>query len=104
MCPLTLLALNENVSLLIRNKRNVEIMIYRPGEEFWFTLARFPMSVGSAKIESKNSDQMVSADVKVFFTITIFARLKLKRSKVFLQNLCSFSVFSKIGCFNTQDF
>ncbi len=67
LCPLTLLALNEVISLSIKNKRNVEIVTYLKGEEFWFTLARFPLNVGSVKIESKNRDQMVSADVKVSF-------------------------------------
>jgi hypothetical protein len=72
LCPLTLLALNETVGLWIKNQQNVEIFIYRPGEEFWLTLARFPLTVGSAKIESKNSDKIVSADIKVLFSQIIF--------------------------------
>jgi hypothetical protein len=67
-CPLALLALNETISLSIKNKQNVEIVTYIKGEEFWFTLARFPLKVGFAKIESKNNDQIVSADVKVFIS------------------------------------
>jgi hypothetical protein len=71
-CPQSLLALNETISLFIKNKKNVEIVTYIKGEEFWFTLARFPSKVGFAKIESKNSDQVVSADVKVVISRTIF--------------------------------
>ncbi len=72
LCPLTLLALNEVISLSIKNKQNVEILIYSQGEEFWFILARFPLNVGSVKLESKNRDQMVSADVKVYISLAIF--------------------------------
>ena len=71
LCPLTLLALNETISLSIKNKQNVEILIYKWGEEFWLTLMRFPFDVGSAKIEAKNSDNLVSADIKVIFSPTV---------------------------------
>ena len=81
LCPLTLLALNETISLFIENKQNVEILIYRQGEEFWLTLARFPLTVGSVKIESKNSDQMVSVDIKVLFSHTIFILIKYMYGK-----------------------
>lgn len=68
LCPLSLLALNETINLYIKNKQNVEIMMYKMGEDFWLTLLRFPFDVVSAKIEAKNSDNLVSADLKVKFS------------------------------------
>ena len=73
LCPLTLMALNNSIGLKIKNKKNSEILIYSPEEEFWLTFPRFPLEVGSSKIEARNSDQMASADVTVIHNfITIF--------------------------------
>jgi hypothetical protein len=65
LCPLTLMALNENIQLQIKNEQNFEILVYNRDEEFWLILPRFPLGIGSSRIEAKNSDHMVSADVKV---------------------------------------
>jgi len=65
----------ENLGLYIKNKQNFEILVFSHEEEFWLTFPRFPLNVGSTKIEARNNDQMVSADVKVMHTInykTIF--------------------------------
>ncbi len=59
------MALNENIQLQIKNEQNFEILVYNRDEEFWLILPRFPLGIGSSRIEAKNSDHMVSADVKV---------------------------------------
>jgi hypothetical protein len=65
LCPQTWLDLDEIISLPIKNERNVEILVYLEGEEFWLIFPRFPSDVGSTRIESNNRDQLVSVDVKV---------------------------------------
>jgi len=69
-CPLTQMALGETINMFLKNKKNVEILMYMGGEDFWFIFSRFPLYVGSTKIESKNSDQIVSADLKVLMNST----------------------------------
>jgi hypothetical protein len=95
LCPLTLLALNETISLYIKNKQNVEILMYKRGEDFWLSLLQFPFDVASAKIEAKNSDNLVSANLKVKFSPILI--MSLTSTETFL-DIKSIS-YQKMFCF-----